>query len=114
MRSLARIAAAVVSIASISSAATAQPSKYNQCYELTVARGYTNMAPGRAQFFYDCMSGRRRVTESARVEAPPRSSGPQTLCDSAGCRPARKGCRVEAFPASNGTSAGGRQREVCD
>jgi hypothetical protein len=57
---------------------------------------------------------KRDWSERAKAEASPQSSGGQILCDSAGCRPARKGCRVEEFPNANGNLHGGRQHEVCN
>ncbi|MBB4263953.1 MULTISPECIES: caspase family protein [unclassified Bradyrhizobium] len=61
---------------------------------------------------------RKRDTERRQVEtAPsnkPQASG-QLFCNSAGCRPVGKGCRVEAAPVSDQTSPmAGRTREVCN
>jgi hypothetical protein len=88
MKALGRIATAVVLIASIPSAATAQPGRFSQCYDLTVAQGYTNRAPGGAQFFYDCMNpGRRRVPEI------PQAKG-EVVCSNAGCRVVGEGLSI--------------------
>jgi hypothetical protein len=75
MKALGRIASALVLIASISSAATAQPGKFNQCYELTVARGYTNRAPGEAQFLLRLHASRSAA--GARDPASERRGGVQ-------------------------------------
>ncbi|MBR0990733.1 caspase family protein [Bradyrhizobium japonicum] len=61
---------------------------------------------------------RKRDTERRQVESAP-SSKPQAsgqlFCNSAGCRPVGKGCRVEAAPVSDQTSPmAGRTREVCN
>ncbi|MCS3727928.1 caspase family protein [Bradyrhizobium betae] len=61
---------------------------------------------------------RKRETERRQVETAP-SSKPQAsgqlFCNSAGCRPVGKGCRVEAAPVSDQTSPmAGRTREVCN
>ncbi|MCS3758652.1 caspase family protein [Bradyrhizobium centrosematis] len=61
---------------------------------------------------------RKRDAERRQVEtAPsgkPQASG-QLFCNSAGCRPVGKGCRVEAAPVSDQTSPmAGRTREVCN
>src|SRR6185437_8983772 len=73
MKTLARAATAAVLIASISPAAASQicrgltgwgrydclsqnqPDEYIRCNELGVARGYSNVAPGRASFIMACM-----------------------------------------------------------
>ncbi|PSO20959.1 caspase family protein [Bradyrhizobium sp. MOS003] len=61
---------------------------------------------------------RKRDAERRQVEtAPsgkPQASG-QLFCNSAGCRPVGKGCRVEAAPVSDQSSPmAGRTREVCN
>ncbi|MCP2132843.1 putative caspase-like protein [Bradyrhizobium ottawaense] len=61
---------------------------------------------------------RKRDAERRQVETAP-SSKPQAsgqlFCNSAGCRPVGKGCRVEAAPVSDQTSPmAGRTREVCN
>jgi uncharacterized caspase-like protein len=57
---------------------------------------------------------KRDWSERAKAETSPQSPGGQILCDTAGCRPAKKGCRVEEFPNLSGNLHGGRQREVCN
>jgi uncharacterized caspase-like protein len=57
---------------------------------------------------------KRDWSERARAETSPQSPGGQILCDTAGCRPAKKGCRVEEFPNLSGNLHGGRQHEVCN
>ncbi|MGY3479546.1 caspase family protein [Bradyrhizobium ottawaense] len=55
----------------------------------------------------------RRQVETAPSNKP-QASG-QLFCNSAGCRPVGKGCRVEAAPVSDQTSPmAGRTREVCN
>jgi uncharacterized caspase-like protein len=61
---------------------------------------------------------RKRDADRRQIEtAPsgkPQASG-QLFCNSAGCRPVSKGCRVEAAPVSDQTSPmAGRTREVCN
>ncbi|MBR0710997.1 caspase family protein [Bradyrhizobium liaoningense] len=61
---------------------------------------------------------RKRDGEPRQVEAAP-SSKPQAsgqmFCNSAGCRPVGKGCRVEAAPITDQSSPmAGRTREVCN
>ncbi len=57
--------------------------------------------------------GERRPIEAAPSNKP-QASG-QLFCNSAGCRPVGKGCRVEAAPVSDQTSPmAGRTREVCN
>jgi hypothetical protein len=57
--------------------------------------------------------GERRQIETAPSNKP-QASG-QLFCNSAGCRPVGKGCRVEAAPVSDQTSPmAGRTREVCN
>jgi hypothetical protein len=108
MKAMGRVAAAVVSIALIPPAATAQPGRFNQCYELTVAQGYTNRAPGGAQFFYDCMyPGRRRAPEI------PQAKG-EVVCNGVGCRSVGKGCRLEyRTGAEGGPKPSGGNVEIC-
>jgi hypothetical protein len=78
MKALARIDVAVGLIASLPSAATGQecqgltgwgrfnclshnqPDTFVRCNELGIARGYSNMAPGRASFVMTCMIQARR------------------------------------------------------
>jgi hypothetical protein len=72
----ARVIASVVLLASLSSQASAanchglrraarfyciaqnHPQKYVQCNEFAVVRGFSNIAPGRANFILACMKGR--------------------------------------------------------
>ncbi len=56
---------------------------------------------------------KKRDTERKQTEAAPskpQASG-QILCNNAGCRPVRSGCRIAA---QKGFSLGGAQAEVCD
>jgi len=84
MKAFGKITAAAILVASISSAATAQdcrglggwglyfclahnqPDKYLRCNELAIARGYSNMAPGRPGFVMGCMMPARQVALSVR------------------------------------------------
>jgi uncharacterized caspase-like protein len=60
---------------------------------------------------------RRRDTERKQTEAAPskaQASG-QLFCNSAGCRPVGRGCRIERAPSFDTTALmAGRTREVCD
>ncbi|WP_154071481.1 hypothetical protein [Bradyrhizobium lablabi] len=88
MTRLVRIAAAAVMVASFSSGASAQdcrelrgrgngwawfyclaqndPDKYTRCRELSIERGYSNIAPGWASFVMTCMLRPGRASASAR------------------------------------------------
>ena len=59
----------------------------------------------------------KRDTERKKIEAAPTkpSASGQVLCNAAGCRPVRPGCRVVDRPYSRAQAApGGAQTEVCN
>lgn len=60
---------------------------------------------------------RREQTERAKIEAAPpqpQASG-QVFCNQQGCRPVKRGCRIQGMSPSPGTfSTGTREMEVCN
>ena len=59
---------------------------------------------------------RQKPAERTNVDAvpsKPQASG-QIICTSGGCRPVRKGCRVEASSLGRGGSMDGGSKEVCN
>jgi uncharacterized caspase-like protein len=66
----------------------------------------------------EAIKGKREQPERAKIEAAPpqpQASG-QVVCNQQGCRPVKKGCRVQGVGTNNAGpwSAGSREVEVCN
>lgn len=95
----------------------------DQCVKITCRAGYRVGDDNECEKIQEKKpvatreDSRKRDTERKQTEATPskpQASG-QIFCNSAGCRPVGKGCRIERAGMADASSVmAGRMREVCD